>query len=91
MTADSKKRVIYGESNYKNMVLSLDFSVIDPSGSIEDIRSRFNQHDNIKLQSVTRRYHKYFGKDVDIGRDTDVSINLESILILINDYNFPRL
>ena len=37
------------------MVLSLDFSVVDPTGGIEDIRYRFTQHCNIKLQSVARR------------------------------------
>ena len=73
------------------MVLSLDFSVVDPSGGIEDIRSRFNQHCNIKLQSVARRYRKYFKKTIDIDLNKDVSINLEYLLAMINDYDLPRL
>ena len=73
------------------MVLSLDFSIINPSGSIEDIRHRFNQHCNIDLLSVTRRYRKYFEEPISIDLDKDVSINLEYILAMINDYDLPRL
>jgi hypothetical protein len=73
------------------MVLPLDFSIIDPSGGIEDIRYNFNQKCNIRLLSVTRRYRKYFEESIDIDLDKDVSINLEYILAMINDYDLPRL
>ena len=73
------------------MILSLDFSVVDPSGEIEDIRSRFNQQCNISLQSVARRYRKYFEESIDIDLNEDVSINLKKILAMINDYDLPRL
>ncbi|UCH92483.1 MAG: AAA family ATPase [Candidatus Aminicenantes bacterium] len=73
------------------MVLPLDFSIINPSGGIEDIRSHFNQHCNIKLLSVTRRYRKFFEEPIKIDLDKDVSINLEYILAMINDYDLPRL
>ncbi len=73
------------------MVLSLDFSVVNPAGSIEDIMYRFNQHCNLSLRSVCRRYRKYFKESIDIDLDTDVTINLKNILITINDYDLPRL
>jgi hypothetical protein len=43
------------------MVLSLDFSIVDSSGGIEDIRHRFYQQCNISLRSIIWRYGKYFG------------------------------
>ncbi len=78
-----------GHNSY--MVLSLDFSIIDPSGSIEDIRRRFNNICNIDLQSVIRRYKKYLGEPIEIDLDKDVSINLKYILAMIKDYDLPRL
>jgi len=73
------------------MILSLDFSIIDPSGSINDIQYNFNQHCNLILRSVCRRYRKYFKESIDIDLDKDVSINLKDILIMINDYDLPEL
>ena len=73
------------------MILSLDFSVVDPSGSIEDIRSRFDQQCNICLRSVAIRYRKYFEKDIDIDLKSEISINLKNLLAMINDRDLPRL
>ncbi|MCP5051709.1 MAG: AAA family ATPase [bacterium] len=73
------------------MILSLDFSIIDPSGEIQDIRRRFNKICNISLRSVARRYRKYFKEPVDIDKDGDASVNLKEILALINDYDLPPL
>jgi hypothetical protein len=73
------------------MILSLDFSVVDPSGSIEDIRSRFDQQCNICLRSVAMRYRKYFEKDIDIDLKSEISINLKNLLAMINDRDLPRL
>ncbi|MCU0285216.1 MAG: ATP-binding protein [Acidobacteria bacterium] len=73
------------------MILSLDFSIVDSSGGIEDIRSRFNQQCNIRLRSVARMYRKYFEKTGDIDLKSDVSINLKDLLSTINDYDLPRL
>ncbi|MCP4149458.1 MAG: AAA family ATPase, partial [bacterium] len=42
------------------MVLPLDFSIIDPSGGIEEIKHRFNEQCNTSLQEVLWRYKKYF-------------------------------
>ena len=57
------------------MILSLDFSIVDASGEIEDIRSRFNQICNISLRGVTWRYQKYLGDSMEIDLNNDVSIN----------------
>jgi hypothetical protein len=73
------------------MILPLDFSVVNPVGSIEDIMNRFYKHCNIILQSVARRYRKYFEKPMEIDLNEDVSINLKKILAVINDYDLPGL
>ncbi|MCP5054357.1 MAG: AAA family ATPase, partial [bacterium] len=73
------------------MILSLDFSIIDPSGDIEDIRGRFNAHCNTALQLVLDRYRKYF-KDFDkFNRDQDASVNLELLLGQIKGFDLPKL
>ncbi len=73
------------------MILSLDFSIIDPSGDIEDIRGRFNDQCNTALQVVLDRYRKYF-KDFDkFDPDKDVSVNLEKILGQIKGFDLPKL
>jgi len=73
------------------MVLSLDFSIVDPSGGIEDIRHRFYQQCNISLRSIIWRYGKYFGDTLEIDLDEDVSINLKKILTMIYAFDLPRL
>jgi hypothetical protein len=73
------------------MILSLDFSVIDPTGGIRDIRRRFYQHCNICLRSITWRYKKYFGDTMEIDLNEDVSINLKNILAMIHAFDLPRL
>jgi hypothetical protein len=73
------------------MILSLDFSVIDPTGGIRDIRDRFNQQCNISLQGVTWRYKKYFTDTMEIDLNKDASINLKKILTMINAFDLPRL
>ncbi|MCP4155577.1 MAG: AAA family ATPase, partial [bacterium] len=73
------------------LVLSLDFSIIDPSGGIEEITRRFNKQCNISIRSVTRRYRDYFEEPVVIDLNEDASINLGNLLAFINDYDLPKL
>ncbi|MCP4218946.1 MAG: AAA family ATPase, partial [bacterium] len=73
------------------IILHLDFSIVDPSGGIEDIRSRFNNQCNMIMQGVLWRYKKYFGDVDEIDRDKDVSINLEEILVKIKAFDLPKL
>ncbi|MCP4150998.1 MAG: AAA family ATPase, partial [bacterium] len=78
-------------SHNQYMILSLDFSIVDPSGGIEDIRRRFNHQCNMALQGVLWRYKKYFGDTGKIDRAEDVAINLEEILVKIKAFNLPQL
>jgi len=73
------------------MVLSLDFSIVDPSGDIEDIRDRFNQQCNISLQGIAWRYKKHFTQTLEIDLNNDAAINLKKILTMIHAFDLPRL
>ncbi len=73
------------------IVLHLDFSIVDPTGGIEEIRRRFNLQCNMALQGVLWRYKKYFGDIEEIDREKDVSINLEEILVKIKAFGLPKL
>ncbi|MCP4150472.1 MAG: AAA family ATPase, partial [bacterium] len=73
------------------MVLHLDFSIVDPSGGIEEIKGRFNNQCNMILQGVLWRYKKYFGDVGEIDRDKDIAINLEEILVKIKAFDLPQL
>ena len=73
------------------MVLSLDFSIVDPSGDIQDIRDRFNQQCNISLQGIAWQYKKYFTHPLDIDLNKDAAINLKKILTMIHAFDLPRL
>jgi hypothetical protein len=73
------------------MVLSLDFSIIDPSGGIEDIRDHFNQQCNMSIQGISWKYAKYFNDKLEIDLNKDVSINLKRLLTMIDSYDLPRL
>ncbi|MCP4218948.1 MAG: AAA family ATPase, partial [bacterium] len=73
------------------MILSLDFSIIEPAGSIADIRHRFNRICNIAIRSVARQYRKYFKKELVVEMDGDASINLDNLLASISDYDLPKL
>ncbi|MCP5051746.1 MAG: AAA family ATPase, partial [bacterium] len=73
------------------MILSLDFSVIDPSGDIEKIRDRFNSHCNTALHVALNRYRKYFKDFNEFSRDQDASANLEMLLGEIKSFDLPKL
>ncbi|MCP4219872.1 MAG: AAA family ATPase, partial [bacterium] len=73
------------------MVLPLDFSIIDPSGDIEQIRGRFNDQCNTALQIVLGRYRKYFKDFNGFNLDQDASVNLERIMGQIKAFDLPGL
>ncbi|MCP4219745.1 MAG: AAA family ATPase, partial [bacterium] len=78
-------------SHNQFMIFSLDFSIVDTSGDIEDIRHRFNQQCNTSLQIVLGRYKKYFKDFVGIDQGEDASINLKKVLAQIKICNLPKL
>ena len=73
------------------MVLSLDFSIIEPWGDINEIRGRFNDICNSSLNFLVRKYKKYFKGVVEIDRNRDASINLNEILREIVLSGLPKL
>ncbi|QTA80088.1 AAA ATPase-like domain-containing protein [Desulfonema limicola] len=72
-------------------VLHLDFSIVDSTGDIADIEKSFNHICNIYLQSVARRYKKWFKDMIEIDFNIQASANLTSILNTISDFDLPRL
>lgn len=75
-------------------VLHLDFSVVDPTGTIQDIEDSFNAICNINLQSVLNRYETWFkNSNIDnrFSQHNAAAQNLKAILAAISDFNLPRL
>jgi hypothetical protein len=72
-------------------VLHLDFSVIDPSGSITDIEKNFNYICNLNIQSIVRYYGTWFKDSGRFAREIHAAGNLKSILKAIEDFNLPRM
>ncbi|MBF0413413.1 MAG: AAA family ATPase [Desulfamplus sp.] len=72
-------------------VLHLDFSVVDPTGTIEDIEESFNYICNMELQSLLRRYSEWFKDKKDFGSQSRASHNLRDILYIISDSDLPHL
>jgi len=73
------------------MILSLDFSIIEPSGDIEKIQNRLNDQCTTALQVLLDRYRKYFKDFNEFNPDIDVSVNLGNILGWIEGFDLPRL
>ncbi len=73
------------------MILSLDFSIIEPWGDINQIRNRFNDICNARLKLLIEMYKTYFKGSVDIDRNKDASVNLNEILMTIAFSNLPKL
>ncbi|MDM8525898.1 AAA family ATPase [Desulfococcaceae bacterium HSG8] len=72
-------------------VLHLDFSVVNPTGSVADIEISFNHICNTALRSITIRYAKWFENKISVNFEYQASNNLETILCAINDFNLPKL
>ncbi|KPA16949.1 hypothetical protein MHK_002841, partial [Candidatus Magnetomorum sp. HK-1] len=72
-------------------VLHLDFSIIEPRGTIADIESNFNRKCNSKLKAVIGRLRHWFGNDLEIDKNDSLALNLEEILNVIWEKNLPKL
>ena len=80
-------------------VLHFDFSVVDPSGSIEDIKNRFNHHINVVLNEFSLINQHRFPNPVTIDLTSDpvdnltylsslrVASNLPPFYIIIDEYD----
>ncbi len=72
-------------------VLHLDFSTIDPSGSIDRIEKNFNEIGNLRMDIITYHYRQWLGDEVIIDRSESASVNLSRILSAIQKLDLPRL
>ncbi|MCP4112811.1 MAG: AAA family ATPase [Desulfobacteraceae bacterium] len=72
-------------------VLHLDFSTVNPSGSIADIERSFNHICNSKLKGLIRRYTAWFKDYVTVDPAIQASDNLAGILDIINDFELQKL
>ena len=72
-------------------VLHLDFSVINPSGSISDVEESFNYICNLNIQGIVRHYDAWFKDNVRFVQEIHAAENLKSILKAIDDFNMPRM
>ena len=72
-------------------VLSLDFSVVDPTGTLEEIEVSFNHHGNMTLKALVglSKHHLKGGIAVDEG--ASLNDNLERLLSHIQQNNLPPL
>ncbi len=73
-------------------VLHLDFSSIDPSGTIDDIEGNFNFYCNARIKSMVRYYQEWFQENVNID-DMLISASrtLTDVLNIIHLSDLPQL
>jgi len=77
--------------NSSFFVLHLDFSTIEPKGSISDIEINFNRKCNSKMKAVIGRLKQWFGSSVEIDKHGSAALSLEEILNVIWEKNLPKL
>ncbi len=73
-------------------VLHLDFSPIDPTGTIEEIEESFNFRCNSRMRATVERYKGWFQDRVKIEDfRVNASLMLTAILDTLNNPDLPRL
>jgi len=72
-------------------ILHLDFSTINPSGSLKDIEEDFNHTCNIQLKGILNRYSKWFQNMISLNENKSAIYNLKTILGAISSTNLPSL
>ena len=70
-------------------VLHLDFSVVDPSGSIEDIKDNFNHHLNLELRSFVTINRARLPEPIKIDLTSNAVKNLTDLAGLLRDLGLP--
>ena len=80
-------------SKYRNsfFVLHLDFSTIDPSGTISEIKKSFNLNCNSKMKAMIGKLSSWFKDVFEINNKQSFSSNLIQLLNLIWEQNLPQL
>jgi len=72
-------------------ILHLDFSVIDPSGSLEEIEASFNYVCNLKLRLTIGHATPWLKQLYEVDETKSVSANLDAFLFAIQQQNLPQL
>ncbi len=73
------------------IVLSLNFSVIEPSAKIQQIEQNFKKHCNFALHSLRDRYKDILSDMPEIELDATVANNLTVLLRFLKDNNLPSI
>jgi len=72
-------------------VTHLDFSIISPAGTIQEIEASFNHHCNLSFNSIVQKYKQWFQGQVIIEPKGKAAENLGAILQYIELNNLPKL
>ncbi len=73
------------------IILHLNFSTIDPKGTVTEIEQRFDYMCNLRLQTTIGLADTYFQNRVDVDLNRSISSNLEHVLTTIERYRLPPL
>jgi hypothetical protein len=73
------------------LVLYLNFSTIDPNGSIEDIEDSFDTTCNLRLKTLIGKSKKYLKDKISIDVKEKMLFNFKSLLNIIEENDLPRL
>ena len=73
------------------LVVSFDFSAVDPSGSVEAIEKKFNEAINKKLNHFCLINRKLFPEPIIIDRERSGTANLSDLAFTLNAYGLPPL
>lgn len=72
-------------------VLSLDFSVVDPTGTLAEIEASFNHHGNLTLQTMVGLSDDYLKDKVAVDLEDSLTDNLARVLSFIREHRLPSL
>lgn len=72
-------------------VLHLDFSTIDPSGTLQDIEDSFNNTCNLRMKTMVGLNKSSFREQVKIDVKAKASSNLKAVLNCIQENRLPAL
>jgi len=73
-------------------VLQLDFSIVEPTGTLKEIEDSFNLTCNLRLRKVVNQNQKWFQDKVSIEVKGKTSFNFQSLIMFIQEHkDLPRL
>ncbi len=72
-------------------VLHLDFSTVDPTGTVAEIEKSFDNTCNLRMKTMAGQNRRWFQEGASINVEGAAISNLKSILNLIQENSLPRL